>query len=78
MLLLCVYSKIRAELTTDNWIPKAGTPAALYDREQFEADKQAWYQARGCDEHGIPTTSTLRDLELDFLIPTLEQRVAMQ
>jgi aldehyde:ferredoxin oxidoreductase len=58
--------------------PKAGTPAALYDRAQFEADKQAWYQARGCDEHGIPTKSALRELDLDFLIPALEQRVALQ
>ena len=53
--------------------PKAGTPAAIYDRRQFEADKQEWYAARGCDEHGIPTKETLRKLGLDFVIPTLEK-----
>jgi aldehyde:ferredoxin oxidoreductase len=55
--------------------PKAGTPAALYDRKQFEADKQEWYAARGCNEHGIPTKETLRKLSLDFVIPTLEKLV---
>ena len=53
--------------------PKAGTPAALYDRKQFKADKQEWYAARGCDEHGIPTKETLKDLGLDFVIPTLDK-----
>jgi aldehyde:ferredoxin oxidoreductase len=55
--------------------PKAGTPAAIYDRRQFEADKQEWYIARGCDEHGIPTKTTLRNLGLDFVIPTLAKQV---
>lgn len=58
--------------------PKAGTTAALYDRQQFETDKQAWYSARGCDSHGIPTKSTLRDLELDFVISTLEKVVPLE
>ncbi len=57
--------------------PKAGTPAALYDREQFEKDKQEWYSARGCDEHGVPTKETLRNLGLDFTIPQLEGIVAV-
>jgi len=52
--------------------PKAGTPAALYDRKQFEADKQEWYKARGCNENGIPTKETLSKLGLDFVIPALE------
>jgi aldehyde:ferredoxin oxidoreductase len=55
--------------------PKAGTPAAIYDREQFKTDKQEWYAARGCDEHGIPTKTTLRKLGLDFVIPTLSKLV---
>ncbi len=55
--------------------PKAGTPAAIYKREQFEADKQEWYAARGCDEHGIPTKTTLKKLGLDFVIPTLGKLV---
>jgi aldehyde:ferredoxin oxidoreductase len=55
--------------------PKAGTPAAIYDRRQFEADKQEWYMARGCDERGIPTEATLRKLGLDFVIPTLAKLV---
>jgi aldehyde:ferredoxin oxidoreductase len=55
--------------------PKAGTPAAIYDREQFKADKQEWYAARGCDEHGIPTKTTLKNLGLDFVIPTLSKLV---
>jgi aldehyde:ferredoxin oxidoreductase len=55
--------------------PKAGTQAALYDRKQFEADKQEWYTARGCNEHGIPTKEALRKLGLDFVIPTLEKLV---
>ena len=52
--------------------PKAGTPAAVYDRRQFETDKQEWYTSRGCDEHGIPTKDTLKKLGLEFVIPTLE------
>jgi aldehyde:ferredoxin oxidoreductase len=55
--------------------PKAGTPAALYDRRQFEADKREWYAARGCDEYGIPTKETLKKLGLEFAIPTLEKLV---
>lgn len=55
--------------------PKAGTPAAIYDRKQFEADKQEWYAARGCDERGIPTKETLRNLGLDFVVPTLDNLV---
>jgi aldehyde:ferredoxin oxidoreductase len=55
--------------------PKAGTPAALYDRKQFEADKQEWYAARGCNEQGIPIKETLSKLGLDFVIPTLEKLV---
>ena len=55
--------------------PKAGTSAALYNRKQFEADKQEWYAARGCDEHGVPKKETLRKLGLDFVIPTLEKMV---
>jgi len=57
--------------------PKAGTPAAIYDRKQFEADKQEWYAARGCDEHGVPTKTTLRDLGLGFVIPTLGELVGL-
>jgi aldehyde:ferredoxin oxidoreductase len=55
--------------------PKAGTPAVLYDRQQFEKDKQAWYAARGCDSRGIPTRTTLINLELDFVIPELSRVV---
>ena len=53
--------------------PKAGTPAAIYPREQFEADKQEWYEARGCDEHGIPTKETLKKLGLEFVITDLQK-----
>ena len=52
--------------------PKAGTDQAIYDRQRFEADKQEWYLARGCDEHGIPTEETLRRLDLSFTIPALK------
>ena len=55
--------------------PKAGTSEAIYDRVQFEKDKQTWYEARGCDEHGIPTNSTLKSLGLDFVIKTLDKQV---
>jgi aldehyde:ferredoxin oxidoreductase len=55
--------------------PKAGTPAALYDRLQFEEDKQTWYAARGCDSRGIPTRTTLKKLKLDFVIPELNKVV---
>ena len=58
--------------------PKAGTPAAVYAREQFEKDKQEWYSARGCDEHGIPTKVMLKSLGLDFTIPQLEKLVEIQ
>jgi len=58
--------------------PNAGTPAAIYDRKKFVEDKQAWYKARGCDEHGIPTKNTLRRLGLDFTIPTLEKLVTLE
>jgi aldehyde:ferredoxin oxidoreductase len=58
--------------------PKAGTAAAVYDRKQFEADKQQWYRLRGCDAHGIPTKKTLRALDLAFTIPSLEQVVALE
>jgi len=58
--------------------PKAGTVAAIYDREQFEKDKQTWYTARGCDSHGIPTKKTLRDLDLAFVISTLENIVTLE
>jgi aldehyde:ferredoxin oxidoreductase len=58
--------------------PKAGTDAAVYDRKTFEADKQTWYQARGCDEHGVPTKKTLRDLDLAFVIPALEKVVTLE
>jgi aldehyde:ferredoxin oxidoreductase len=55
--------------------PKAGTAEAIYDRAQFEKDKQTWYEARGCDEHGIPTKSTLKSLGLDFVIKTLDKKI---
>ncbi len=58
--------------------PKAGTEAAVYDRKKFEEDKQTWYKARGCDPHGIPTKKTLRDLDLAFMIPTLEKVVDLE
>jgi aldehyde:ferredoxin oxidoreductase len=58
--------------------PKAGTDAAVYDRKTFEADKQTWYQARGCDEHGVPTKKTLRDLDLAFVIPALDKVVTLE
>jgi aldehyde:ferredoxin oxidoreductase len=58
--------------------PKAGTAAAVYDRKQFEEDKQTWYQLRGCDAHGIPTKKTLRTLDLAFTIPSLEQVVTLE
>ncbi len=58
--------------------PKAGTEAAIYDRAQFEKDKQTWYKARGCDPHGIPTKKTLRDLDLAFVISTLENIVTLE
>ncbi|MEM2094883.1 MAG: aldehyde ferredoxin oxidoreductase C-terminal domain-containing protein, partial [Candidatus Bathyarchaeia archaeon] len=58
--------------------PKAGTPAAVYDRKKFEEDKQAWYKMRGCDTHGIPTKKTLRDLDLAFTIPELEKFVSLE
>ncbi len=58
--------------------PKAGTAAAVYDRKQFEADKQQWYQLRGCDAHGIPTKKTLRALDLAFTIPVLDNVVALE
>ena len=53
--------------------PKAGTPAAVYPREQYEKDRQKWYQERGCDEHGIPRKETLKALGLGFVIPDLEK-----
>jgi aldehyde:ferredoxin oxidoreductase len=58
--------------------PKAGTPAAIYDRRQFEADKQEWYLARGCDTHGIPTKETLRKLGLGFTVSSLEKLVDLE
>jgi aldehyde:ferredoxin oxidoreductase len=58
--------------------PKAGTPAALYDRKKFEDDKQTWYKARGCDTHGIPTKKTLKDLGLAFVIPMLEKVIGLE
>ncbi|MHA2064827.1 MAG: aldehyde ferredoxin oxidoreductase C-terminal domain-containing protein, partial [Candidatus Thorarchaeota archaeon] len=58
--------------------PKAGTTEAVYDRKQFEEDKQTWYQLRGCDAHGIPTKKTLRVLDLAFIIPSLEQVATLQ
>ena len=58
--------------------PKAGTAAAIYDRKQFEEDKQTWYEIRGCDTSGIPTKETLRDLGLDFVIPTLQKVVTLE
>ena len=57
--------------------PKAGTAEAIYDRKQFEKDKQTWYEERGCDEHGIPKKSTLKRLGLDFVIKTLEEQVSL-
>ncbi len=53
--------------------PKAGTPAAVYPREQYERDRQSWYKERGCSEHGIPEKETLRALGLSFVIPDLEK-----
>jgi aldehyde:ferredoxin oxidoreductase len=58
--------------------PKAGTATATYDREKFEEDKQTWYKARGCDTHGIPMKKTLIDLDLAFVIPTLEKTVPLE
>lgn len=58
--------------------PKAGTEAAVYDRKTFEEDKQTWYQTRGCDEHGVPTKKTLRDLDLAFVIPVLDKVVTLE
>ncbi|MDQ1279528.1 MAG: hypothetical protein QG670_790 [Thermoproteota archaeon] len=58
--------------------PRAGTVAAIYDRKKFQEDKQTWYKARGCDEHGIPTKKTLRDLDLAFAIPLLEKTADLE
>ncbi|UCH02405.1 MAG: aldehyde ferredoxin oxidoreductase family protein [Candidatus Bathyarchaeota archaeon] len=58
--------------------PKAGTPAAIYDRKQFENDKQTWYKARGCDSHGIPLKTTLKNLDLSFVIPDLEKKIPLE
>jgi len=53
--------------------PKAGTPAAVYPREQYERDRQSWYKERGCSEHGIPEKETLKALGLSFVVPDLEK-----
>ncbi len=58
--------------------PKANTPAAIYDRERFEEDKQTWYNIRGCDTHGVPTKKTLIELDLAFVIPTIEKIITLE
>ncbi|KKM10485.1 aldehyde:ferredoxin oxidoreductase [Clostridiales bacterium PH28_bin88] len=51
---------------------KGKQAGAVYPKEQFVADRLAWYQERGCDAAGIPTAERLRALGLDFVIPDME------
>ncbi len=50
-----------------------GTRAgSVYPRDDFVTDRASWYQDRGCDAAGIPTTERLAELGLDFAISAME------
>lgn len=46
---------------------------AVYSREQFLADRAAWYAERGCDEAGLPGAERLKQRRLGFLVPYMEE-----
>lgn len=48
---------------------KAGS---VYPRDKFLADRASWYEARGCDREGIPTIKHLKELQLDFAVPVIQ------
>jgi len=43
------------------------------DRDKYDALLSEYYRIRGWDERGIPKKETLKQLELDFVIPELEK-----
>lgn len=45
---------------------------AVYARNDFLADRAAWYRDRGCDPAGIPTAERLVELGLDFAVADME------
>ncbi|MEM0470319.1 MAG: aldehyde ferredoxin oxidoreductase family protein [Desulfurococcaceae archaeon] len=48
------------------------------DFEKFNRMLDAYYEARGWDERGVPRRETLQKLKLDFVIPVLEKVVELK
>ncbi len=53
---------------------KYGEPKVLDRAKFFESRKKA-YLSFGLNEEGIPTRETLRRLDMEFVIPTLERKL---
>ncbi|WP_338824094.1 hypothetical protein MHOCP_22180 [Moorella humiferrea] len=49
---------------------KAGS---VYQLEQFLADRNDWYQKRGCDARGIPKPGHLDNIGLSFTVPVIKE-----
>ncbi|MDA8228006.1 MAG: aldehyde ferredoxin oxidoreductase [Desulfitobacterium hafniense] len=47
----------------------------VYSREQFMKDRENWYLEYGCDPEGYPTTEALRQCNLEFVIPVMDDVV---
>jgi len=46
---------------------------AVYPIEKFKKDRENWYKIRGMNSEGIPTKEHLKELDLEFVIETLEK-----
>ena len=53
---------------------KYGEPKRL-DREKFLEMRQKAYLAFGLNEEGLPTRKRLEELDMGFVIPTLEEKL---
>jgi aldehyde:ferredoxin oxidoreductase len=53
---------------------KYGNPKVL-DREKFMEARKKTYLASGLNKDGIPTRRTLKELDMEFVVPTLEKRL---
>ncbi len=53
---------------------KYGEPKVL-DRKQFSETREKAYAGFGLNGKGIPSKKTLRDLDMEFVLPALEKKL---
>ncbi|MEM0105830.1 MAG: aldehyde ferredoxin oxidoreductase family protein [Zestosphaera sp.] len=59
--------------------PKKGAFKGQHlDRSKYEELLSEYYRIRGWDERGIPKKETLKNLNLSYVIPELEERVVLE